>query len=142
VGYKDPIQDLTTAFYDLIDGVTGIPTVYKEQVNPNESGNHVIIRAEGSTTTKNHSGFFTSVIIIVEIVTVYNTIINRSDVDEIDNIITELVFPTPNSFGINSTTNHQVHDIALQSTNYLPDYDGNKKYYSKINRYEFSINQN
>lgn len=142
MGYKDPIQDITTAFYNLIEGETGIPNVYKEQVNPDESGSHVIIRAEGSNTVKNHSGFFTSVVIAVEIVTVFDTIINRSDVDEIDNVITELVFPTPNTFGINATTNHQIHDIALQSTNYLQDYDGAKKYYTKVSRYEFSINQN
>ena len=139
MGYKNPIQDLTTAFYNLIDGIS-VP-VYKESVPISEEGNHVIIRAESQTTTKNNSGFFTDAVIITEVVTVFETIVNRATVDSIDEEITELLFPSPNTYGINSTDNHQITDIQLQTSSYLHDSDGVKRYYSKISRYEFFINQ-
>jgi hypothetical protein len=139
MGYKNPIQDLTTAFYNLIDGIS-VP-VYKESVPIGEDGNHVIIRAESQTTTKNNSGFFTDAVILTEVVTVFETIVDRSVVDSIDNEITELLMPTPNTYGINSTDNHQVTNIQLQTSSYLHDSDGVKRYYSKISRYEFFINQ-
>ena len=116
MGYKNPIQDLTTAFYSLIDGIS-VP-VYKESVPIDEDGNHVIIRAESQTTTKNNSAFFTNVVIITEVVTIFETIVNRATVDSIDNEITELLFPSPNTYGINLIDNHQITDIQLQTYNY------------------------
>ena len=139
MGYKNPIQDLTTAFYSLIDGIS-VP-VYKESVPIDEVGNHIIIRAESQTTEKNNSAFFTSAVIITEVVTIFETIVNRATVDSIDNEITELLFPSPNTYGINLTDNHQITDIQLQTSTYLHDTDGVKRYYSKISRYEFFINQ-
>ena len=68
--------------------------------------------------------------------------VDTSVCDDIDNEITELVFPTPNTFGIGNTTIHQITDINLQSASYLSEDDGTKKYYTKISRYEHSINQN
>ena len=141
MGYKNPIQDITTEWFNLLDGVISVP-VYKETVLPSETGNYVVIRTEGQTTTKNHSGFFTNAVIIVEVVTKFNQAVDTSVCDEIDNEITELVFPTPNTFGIGNTANHQITDINLQSASYLSEDDGTKKYYTKISRYEHSINQN
>lgn len=141
MGYKNPIQDITTEWFNLLDGVISVP-VYKETVLPSENGNYVVIRAEGQTTTKNHSGFFTNAVIIVEVVTKFSQAVDTSVCDDIDNEITELVFPTPNTFGIGNTTNHQITDINLQSASYLSEDDGTKKYYTKISRYEHSINQN
>lgn len=139
MGYKNCIQDLTTAWYNLLNGNVGVE-VYKESVNTEETGNYVLIRAEGETTTKNHSAFLTNATINIEIVTVFETSIDRSVVDVIDNTITELIFPTPNSFGITDTTNHQITDIQ-KSSNYLSEDDGNRKYYSKITRYDHLLNQ-
>ncbi len=139
MGYKEPIQDLTTAFYQLIDGIS-VP-VYKESVPESEVGNYVVIRAESQVTEKNNSAFFTSAVIITEVVTQFQTVVDRSIVDGINNEITELLFPTPNTYGITQTTNHQITDIQLQTTSYLHDSDGVKRYYSKISRYEFFINQ-
>lgn len=139
MGYKNPIQDITTAFYSLISGIS-VP-VYKESVPISEDGNHVIIRAESQTTTKNNSAFISSAVILIEIVTLFETIVDRSQVDSIDNEITELLFTSPNTYGINSTANHKITDIELQTSSYLHDSDGVKRYYSKISRYEFFINQ-
>lgn len=141
MGYKNPIEELTTEWYDLINGVSGILSVYKETVSSLEEDNYVIIRAEGQNTTKNHSGFFSNVVIIVEIVTKFNVSVDTSIVNTIDNIITELVFPTPNTFGIPDLTNHQIIDISLESSNYVSEDDGSNKYYTKISRYNHSLNQ-
>lgn len=141
MGYKNPIEELTTEWYNLINEVSGIPSVYKETVNSDEEGNYVIIRAEGQNTTKNHSAFFSNVVIILEIVTKFNISIDTSVVNTIDNIITELVFPTPNSFGIPDLTNHQITDINLESSTYVSEDDGSNKYYTKISRYNHSLNQ-
>lgn len=141
MGYKNCIQDLTTAWFNLLDGNVGV-NVYKESVPIREKGNHVLIRAEGETTIKNNSAFFINAVIIIEVVTVFETMIDRSTVDTIDGLITELIFTSPNTYGINSLTNHQITDIQLQSSRYLAEDDGTKKYYSKISRYDHSLNQN
>jgi len=141
MGYKICIQDLTTAWYNLINGVSGIPNAYKESVDTGEAGNYVLIRAEGQTTEKNKGLFQTVAVIIIEIVTVFEIQINRATVDEIDEVITELVFPSPSTHGLGELTNHHISSVKLQSSVYNSEDDGTRKYYSKISRYEHIINQ-
>ncbi len=145
MGYKDCISDLMTEWYDLLDGniefnSAAVP-VYKDEVPQNATEPYILLRAEGETTVKNNSAFFINAIIITEVVTSYASIITRSDVDTINSQITELIFPTPSTYGITNLTNHQVTDIQLQTTTYVAE-DADKKYYSKISRYEHFLNQN
>lgn len=136
MAYKNPVYDLTTAYYDLLNGIS--VDVYKEQAPTDIATDFVLIRAESqSTPEKNNSAFFTSVIVIVEIVTFFNTSINSKTLNDIDEEINNLIFPSENSFGI-TLTNHQINDIRLQSSSYLPE-DG---VYRKILRYENIVNQN
>ena len=145
MGYKDCISDLMGEWFNLLDGnITfngnDVP-VYTDDVPTEVTEPYILLRAEGETTVKNNSGFFVNAVIITEIVTSYAVSVNRGDVDTINSQITELVFPTPNTYGINTLTNHQVTDIQLQSSTYLLE-DADKKYYSKISRYEHFLNQN
>lgn len=137
MAYKNPVYDLTTAYFNLLDGVISVD-VFKEQAPIDRSTNYVLIRAESqSTPEKNNSAFFSSVIVIVEIVTFFNTSITTKPLNDIDEEINELIFPTHNSFGI-SIADHQVTDITLQSSSYLPE-DG---VFRKVLRYENIVNQN
>lgn len=141
MGYKDPIQPILEAFYGLINGQVSTE-VYLSQVPEEEAGNYVLLRSEGSNTTKINSGFFTSVIIVTEIVTQFNKVVETKTANGIDQVITELLFPTANIYGITSVANHQITDILLQTTNYVEDLEGATKYLTKVNRYEFILNQN
>lgn len=140
MGYKDPIQPILEAFYGLINGQVSTE-VYLSQAPEDEGGNYVLLRAEGSNTTKINSGFFTSVVIVTEIVTQFTKVVETKTANEIDEVITELLFPTANSYGITDVANHHITDIILQTTNYVNEFEGAVKYLTKVNRYEFILNQ-
>ncbi len=140
MGYKDYSQDLTEAVYDLISGISA--DVFIHQATENPSDPYVIIRPEsGSGSPKNHSAFFSSFVIAVEVVKRFDVTVNSIEVNQLAGEISELLMPTPNSFGITTTANHQVTDISLQSSNTITDIDGDTKYITRIDRYEFLINQ-
>lgn len=137
MGYTNPVYDITTAWFTALDGQISVP-VYKEMAPQSETGNYVIIRPESQTTTKNKGGFFSTVVIICEIVTVHNTTVNTKTVNDIDSEITAIILPTPSTNGL--ITDCKVSTINLQTANYLLE-DADKLYYSKISRYEHLINQ-
>ena len=138
MGYKNPVYDLLTAWYNLLDGAISVP-VYKEQAPAEVSGNYVLLRAESHTQQRNKGLFLSTVVVIVEVVTEFAVAINTATCNEINSEITELLFPTPASHSI-SLPNHQVQTITLQNSTYLAE-DADKKYYTKISRYEHLINQ-
>ena len=140
MGYIDPIQDITTAVYNLLDGAISVP-VYKESVPETETGNYVWVRAESQSTTANKHVFLTSCIVVIEVVTVHGNTINRSVCDSIFNEITALMLPTPNTYGIDQLTEHKVYSLQLQTANYLTEEDNGKMFYSKAARFEFFVNQ-
>jgi len=77
----------------------------------------------------------------VEVVKRFDVTVNSIEVNQIAGEISELLMPSPNTFGITTTTNHQVTDISLQSSNTITDIDADIKYMTRIDRYEFLINQ-
>ena len=130
MGYKDYSQDLTEAVYTLISGISA--DVFIHQATETPSDPYVIIRPESG------SGSF---VIAVEVVKRFDVTVNSIEVNQLAGEISELLMPSPNTFGITTTANHQVTDISLQSSNTITDIDGDTKYITRIDRYEFLINQ-
>jgi hypothetical protein len=138
MGYKNPTYDIVTAWFNELDGAISVP-VYKEMAPNGTTGNYVIIRPESQTTSKNKGMFISTVVIIVEVVTEHKVTVNTKTVNDIDEEITEIIFPTPSTHAI-SLTDHKVSTINLQTATYLLE-DADKLYYSKISRYEHFLNQ-
>lgn len=142
MSYSSPLYDLKTAWYQQIkNNVTGMP-IYKDAVPLSANGNYILIRSEGLTTTElNNSAFFTTAIIIVEILTKFANIGNSKLAYDILNSINAVMIPTPNSNPL-LIANHQITQITVQSENEIYEDDGSEKIFRLIVRYEHILNQN
>lgn len=139
--FKTALYDLKTEWYKTLDGSISVP-VYKDAVPITETGNYVLIRSESASQTNlNNSAFFQSAVIIVDILTKFNTLANSKVASQIAQEIYDLVILSPNSFGI-TIPDHQITQITIQSETELYDDDGAGKIYRYIIRYEHFINQN
>lgn len=140
--YKSPLYDLKTAWYQQIkNNVAGV-NVFKDSVPLTTEGNYVLIRSEGTTPTElNNSEFFTTVIIVLEILTKFVNIGNSKTAYDILNSINAVMIPTPNTNPI-IIPYHQVTQITVQSESELYEDDGAEKVFRLIVRYEHILNQN
>lgn len=140
MGYKVASYDLVTAWMDLLDGTISVP-VYREVVPESETGDYVFIREDGESQEKNKGGFFTNCGVIVEIVTHFSTYsgINGSAANTIDNKITDILFPLPNTHGL-VMEDHHIASIRRESLPAVIE-DSEPKVYRKIARYEHLIIQ-
>jgi hypothetical protein len=142
MAYKSPLYDLKTAWYSQIkNNVTG-PAVYKDAVPLNVNTNYILIRSEGLTQNElNNSAFFTTAIIVVEILTKFANIGNSKPAYDLLNEINFVMLPSPNSTPI-LIANHQVVQVNVQSETEIYEDDGAEKLFRLIVRYEHILNQN
>ena len=138
MGFKNPAYDLLTAYYQLLSATLSVP-VYKGQAPTDVTGNYVVVRIEGTSSERNKHLFLTTVTIITEVVTAFAASVNTKTANDIEGEITQLLLPTPNSYGI-SLTDFNLYGLKLQSTvDQIEEAD--QLYYVKISRWENIINQ-
>jgi hypothetical protein len=128
---------LMNAWYQLLSGVV---SVYKEDVPENVEGNYVLLRAEGGTSMNNKRSFADETVIVVDIVTQVQTMIDRSEVETIDNTINGLILPTMQN-GLTAQSGMQIHNVKRETFAYITETDGEKKYYRKVSRYTHTVYQ-
>jgi hypothetical protein len=129
---------LMNAWYQLLNN--GGLSVYKEDVPENVEGNYVLIRAEGGTSMNNKRSFADETVIVVDIVTQFQTMIDRSEVETIDNTINGLILPTMQN-GLTAQSGMQILNVNRETFTYLTETDNEKKYYRKVSRYVHTIYQ-
>lgn len=140
---KNVMKPLIDAWFTLLDGrltynATAV-NVYKQDTGVSDGFHYVLLRAESETDDSNKAMFITKPIVIVDIVTVHGPAIQRSIVDEIDDQIREALFPTRSPALV--TIGFQISNVVAQSSTYLTDSDGVKKYYRKVTRFSHRLNQ-
>lgn len=139
---KNVTKQLVDAWFDLLDGnLTYNSTavnVYKEDPANDEDYHHVLIRAESETDDSNKQLFVTVPVVIIDIITLHSVSIKRSIVDDIDDQIRELIFPS-RRHGLTNPAGLQIVSVKPANSLYLPDDDGTKRIYRKITRYSHSI---
>ena len=144
---KNPIGRLKTAWFDKLDGaitISGNPVkIFREDADGNAGNYYVIIRAESSTDESTADAHFTRPIIITHIVTKFSgqTGIKDDILESIDEQIKELVIPVQNNDGLTDPSGFQILNVSPQSESYLPEDDGQYKYFQKIVRWEHLITQ-
>lgn len=141
---KQVIDPLIDSWYELLSGNLTFSSrevkVYPEEADNDDEFHHVLIRAESETDNSNKSTFVTMPVIIIEIVTKFDGLINRSVVNNIDGQIRELLFPT-RKCALPPLEDLQITNVEIQSSNYLNDDDGVKRIYRKITRFIHRITQ-
>ena len=137
--------NLKNSWYSLLSGGIMIDSVilnvYKEDVPEEETNHYVLIRAEGETDTSNKRSFRTESVVIVDIVTTFENNVDSSVVDSIDNQIQALVFNGPPLNNLSVQSGMQILNVKAETTSYLPQEDGTKKFYRKVSRYRHTIFQ-
>lgn len=141
---KNVMQQLVDSWYDLLDVNLSYDSrevkVYKEDADSEDDFHFVEIRAESETDSSNKQSFVTNPVVIIDIITVHAVNVKRSVVDEIDDQIRELLFPT-RQCALPALTGLQILNVKPQSATYLNEDDGTKKYYRKITRFIHTIYQ-
>lgn len=141
MAYKNSIYQLKTQWFTALNGVITVP-VYKDSVPLNESRNYVLIYSDGSADAGvTNTGFFKSVVIVIDIVTKFANMANSKFANDIANEIDDIIMISPNSYGI-TLPNFNITQITIQSENEINDDDGDEKVFRLIKRYEHFINQN
>lgn len=141
MAYKNSIYQLKTQWFSALNGVISVP-VYKDAVPLNESRNYVLIYSGGGTDAGlTNSGFFRSVVIVIDIVTKFANIGNSKLANDIATEIDLIVMQSPNSFGI-TLPDFNITQITIQSEDEIYDDDGDEKVFRLVKRYEHFINQN
>ncbi len=134
---------LLNAWYDLLNGqitYNSVPVkIYPGDPANDDYGHHVIIRAESETDASNGSSFMLNSVVGIEIVTVFPVSIDKSVVNDIDNQIRQLLFPTRQCALV--TDGFQILNVRLLSSTYLDDDDGVRKYYRKETRFFHLLNE-
>jgi len=139
---RNVMSKLVDSWWDLLNGSISVP-VYIESVPGSQGGNYVLLRAEGETEVeRNKKTWIKEAVLIAEVVTVFDTneLINTNTVDDIDNEIGVLLINNPYSgHNLSAQSDMVINRVDDETTTYLQEDDGEKKYYRKITRYNHLI---
>jgi hypothetical protein len=125
-------KELRQIYYNALQGNISVE-VFKEDVSDEYNETHVVIRVEGEFDSSHKSGFVTNPTVITDIVGVFTNSIDPDVVDDIDTEIRAILLPDTNTRLQSSTI--QITNLKPDTSNYVSEYDGTKKYYRKITRW-------
>lgn len=127
---------LLNSYFALLNGNVSVP-VYIENVPDDESGNYIELRVESeSDVERNDKSWIKEVIVIADIVTVFDTMTNPDLANSIDNEVGTLLCTTPFSgHNLAPQTGVQINRVQIDDATYLQEDDGVRKYFRKITRY-------
>lgn len=108
--------------------------------SPTISEHYILLRREGETAQNDKRFFNDAAVVIVDIVTVFNQVINPSVADEIDAQIQSELFDNVRSHNLGSQSGIQILNVVRENSVYLPEGDQTKRYYRKVSRYNHRIN--
>lgn len=115
--------------------------VYKGDVPTTENNHYIVIRAEGETYRGNKRSFATDSVVVVEIVTILQNVIDRSIIDTIDNIILGRILTTTSVNGLAPKTGMEFLNVTPETTAYMEETDGIQVYHRKMIRYKQLVYQ-
>jgi hypothetical protein len=142
--FKNVMNPLIESWFSLLNGnlsYNSIPVnVYPEDPDNNDTNHHVLIRAESETDDSNKHSFITRPVIVIDIITFHDVSINRTIVDNIDEQIRELVFPT-RKCALPPLNGLQITNVIPEGGSYLTEDDGTKRVYRKTTRFIHRITQ-
>lgn len=131
--------DTVDAWYAKLSGSISVP-VFIESVPEDVSGHYVLLRAESETDNSTKSYYGKIAVVIVDIITEFQYQVNTRKADDIDGEISALILPAVGTHGL-TVSGFQINKIIPESSTYLQQDDGTRKYYRKIIRYNHIINE-
>lgn len=142
--FKNVMNPLVESWLSLLDGQLTYNSiavnVYPEDPDNNEQNHHVLIRPESETDDSNKHSFITRPVIVIDIITYHDVSINRTIVDNIDDQIRGLLFPT-RKCALPALQDLQITNVIPEGGSYLTEDDGTKRIYRKTTRFIHRITQ-
>lgn len=136
------MSKLMNSWYDLLNGELddSLP-VYIESVPESESGNYVLLRAEGETDVeRNNKTWIKECVIICDIVTVFKNMIDTSVADGIYGEVGTLLADGPfKNHNLQAQTSMIINRVMEDGSAYLQEDDGTRKFYRKVIRYNHLV---
>lgn len=122
------------AWVALLDGVISVP-VYRVDAPNDESGNYVLLRVESETGKFNNATHVTQPVIITEVITKFETIIDDTVAAEIDDEIAQLLYQgSPGAHNLPQQAGIQIVEVKRQNATYFGEDDGTYKYHRLATR--------
>lgn len=115
------------AWMELLDGNISVP-VYRTDAPESEDGNYVLLRIESSTSQRTNSTGIKNPVLITEVFTKYDTMINDLEVFEIDTEIGNLLNTGPAIHNLPAQAGIQIVDVIRQNDTVIPEDDGTHRY--------------
>lgn len=142
---KNVMDQLADSWYTLLNGNLSYDSrevkVYSEDADSADKFHYVVIKAESETDDSNKTSFVKNPVIIIDIITVHSiTGVRKSIVNDIDDQIGELLFPT-RKCALPALDGLQITNVRPEGSTYLNEDDGTKKYYRKVTRYVHRVTQ-
>jgi hypothetical protein len=132
---------LAKAWYQLLDGNLSVP-VYRVDAPASETGNYVLIRVESDSDTPNNHVFYSNPVVITEVVTKFDAMIDADLAGDSDSEISELLYPTtPGKHALPAQDDIQIVSVQRRDATYLPEFDGTYRYHRLITRNVHRIGQ-
>lgn len=134
----NPGGKLLNAWFDLLNGnlslnSTNIP-VFRTDADSGWVGDYVLLRMESSTDRRNNSQNVTNPILITDVVTKYDAMINDADVFDIDSQIGQLLSSNAATHNLPAQSGIQIVSVIRQGQTVLAEDDGTFRYNRLITR--------
>ena len=133
-------EQITAAWYVVLTGNVTVDAytfpVYRTNAPIGEHSHYILLRKESGSFSWNKAAFFRTFVLIVEVVTRFQVIINDKLVDDADDIIKGLAMNSPASNNLGVTG---LIKVDPGSPTYIDEDDGSNKYYRKITRFVHQV---
>lgn len=129
------------AWHTLLNGNITVP-VYRTDAPATEAGNYVLLRIESDTDTPNNHKFINNPVLITEVVTKFQTMIDDGLAGEIDEEICGLLFPgSVAQHALPAQDDIQITSVQRRDATYLPEDDGTNRFLRLITRNVHRVEQ-
>lgn len=128
------------AWYELLNGNLSVP-VYRMDAPISEEGHYVVLRVESDTDTPYNHKFVSNPVVITEVVTRFQTMIDDSKAGDIDEEICQLLYSDPAHHLLPVQDDIQITSVHRRDATYLPEDDGSNRYLRLITRNVHRVEQ-
>lgn len=129
----NPAHKILSAWFALLNGNLSVP-VFRTDAPADYEGNYVIIRIESATDTPNNHVFISNPVLITEVVTSSQIMLDDSVAPMIDEEIGTLLYSSPRQHRLPAQTGIQITSVQRRDATYLPEDDGTKRFLRLITR--------
>lgn len=130
---RNIVSKVLKAWYELLNNNISVP-VYRMDAPATEEGNYVLLRVESETDARNNARHVVNPVIITEIVTKHQVVIDDSIAPGIDDEICELLFASTRQHNLPVQADIQITDVRRANATYINEDDGTNRYHRLVTR--------